>query len=313
MLDSLHDGQSGFFETCFTIAFISCTAVSFAASIWVIYMAVWSSYKAQIAALQGRTALAVSTSLDLLLKTNDRIAYLFNVALAFLCLAAVLMAAKHLESAGFLARDLKEAAKAAQLYEQAAKFHEADGRRDNAAEAYCKAARVLEGADAPSTPPPAAAAILHLAFSKHRPPLGRLPLRHEQIDGAAAFVLTSDGLWLPGAERWTLVSGAAPHSAVGVVVDGAELAAYLERVVAYAHARGVAVLPEIDTPSHSKSLCAGAPPGAADTNALASVHGAGGAAAPSASALASRRCAPFNVPKPPSMMCGQRRCCRRAP
>ena len=58
-------------------------------------------------------------------------------------------------------------------------------------------------------------------FSKHRPPLGRLPLRHEQIDGAAAFVLTSDGLWLPGAERWTLVSGAAPHSAVGVVVDGA--------------------------------------------------------------------------------------------
>ena len=34
----------------------------------------------------------------------------------------------------------------------------------------------------------------------------------------------------------------------------------LERVVAYAHARGVAVLPEIDTPSHSKSLCAGAPP-----------------------------------------------------
>ena len=57
------------------------------------------------------------------------------------------MAAKHLESAGFLARDLKEAAKAAQLYEQAAKFHEADGRRDNAAEAYCKAARVLEGAD----------------------------------------------------------------------------------------------------------------------------------------------------------------------
>lgn len=94
---------------------------------------------------------------------------------------------------------------------------------------------VLEGAAAPSTPPPAAA-ILHLAFSKHRPPLSRLPLRHEQIDGAAAFVLTSDGLWLPGAERWTLVSGAAPHSAVGVVVDGAELAAYLERVVAYAEA-----------------------------------------------------------------------------
>ena len=36
--------------------------------------------------------------------------------------------------------------------------------------------------------------------------------------------------------------------------------AELAGIVAYAHARGVAVLPEIDTPSHSKSLCAGAPP-----------------------------------------------------
>ena len=85
------------------------------------------------------------------------------------------MAAKHLESAGFLARDLKEAAKAAQLYEQAAKFHEADGRRDNAAEAYCKAARVLEGADDAR-----AAALLEEACA--------LPDDEDEVGKLAAFV-----------------------------------------------------------------------------------------------------------------------------
>ena len=83
--------------------------------------------------------------------------------------------AKHLESAGFLARDLKEAAQSAKLYEQAALFHLQDGRRDNAGEAYCKAARVLEGVDDAR-----AAALLEEACG--------LPDDEDEVGKLAAFV-----------------------------------------------------------------------------------------------------------------------------
>ena len=116
------------------------------------------------------------------------------------------MAAKHLESAGFLARDLKEAAKAAQLYEQAAKFHEADGRRDNAAEAYCKAARVLEGADDAR-----AAALLEeaCALPDDEDEVGKLAAFVEVFKTAVALVLRTGQ---PGAAAPLLRQQAALHA-----------------------------------------------------------------------------------------------------
>ena len=57
------------------------------------------------------------------------------------------MAAKHLESAGFIAREIKDALQAAALYEQAAELHRMDGRIDNAAEAFGKGALAVEEAD----------------------------------------------------------------------------------------------------------------------------------------------------------------------
>ena len=99
VLDTLR-GDADFGETyvdiCFSIAFIACTAASFGASIWVIYMALYVGYKAQFTALQGRSADAVQMSLKVLLRTNERISYFFNVALVFLAVAATLMAWSHL-------------------------------------------------------------------------------------------------------------------------------------------------------------------------------------------------------------------------
>jgi hypothetical protein len=57
------------------------------------------------------------------------------------------MSAKHLETAAFLARELKRPDEAARLYEEAASFHQMDGEYSAAAEDYSKAGRALEGHD----------------------------------------------------------------------------------------------------------------------------------------------------------------------
>ena len=46
----------------------------------------------------------------------------------------------------------------------------------------------------------------------------------------------------------------------------------LAALVGYARARGVAVLPEFDSPGHAKSMCAGAPPGVCMRNCSASAN-----------------------------------------
>ena len=60
-------------------------------------------YKAQFSALQGRTNVAVSTSLAVLLKTNERISMWFNVALVALAAGATLMCFVHLSLPPFIA------------------------------------------------------------------------------------------------------------------------------------------------------------------------------------------------------------------
>ena len=59
------------------------------------------------------------------------------------------MAAKHLETAAFLAGTggLNDASQSADLYEKSAILHQVDGRLENAAEVLGKGARVLEGVD----------------------------------------------------------------------------------------------------------------------------------------------------------------------
>ena len=54
------------------------------------------------------------------------------------------MAAKHLESAAFLAKELRNPGHAAALYVRSAELHKLGGRVDSAAETYGKAARTLE-------------------------------------------------------------------------------------------------------------------------------------------------------------------------
>jgi len=63
-------------------------------------------------------------------------------------MASLFAASKHLESAAFLAKDLKQVAYAADLYEKASQLHNEDGRVDTAAEALTKAARTVEAEDA---------------------------------------------------------------------------------------------------------------------------------------------------------------------
>ena len=59
------------------------------------------------------------------------------------------MAAKHLESGALILRDsLKQADRAAMLWERACTLHQEGGRLPNAVEDLVKAARVLEGEDA---------------------------------------------------------------------------------------------------------------------------------------------------------------------
>lgn len=60
---------------------------------------------------------------------------------------SLFMAAKHLESAAMLARDLTQPDSAASLYEKSANLHRLDGRIDAAAEALSKAARAVEAND----------------------------------------------------------------------------------------------------------------------------------------------------------------------
>ena len=62
----------------------------------------YAGYKAQFTALQGRSSVAVSTALDILLRTNDRITSTFNASLVFLALAAMLLAFVHLHFIAFL-------------------------------------------------------------------------------------------------------------------------------------------------------------------------------------------------------------------
>lgn len=62
--------------------------------------------------------------------------------------AGEFMAAKHLESAAFLALELKREADAASLYDQAATVHLSVARVESAAAALIKAAKALEASDA---------------------------------------------------------------------------------------------------------------------------------------------------------------------
>jgi len=87
----------------FSVAFIASSAVSFSASIWVIYMSLYVGYKAQFSALQGKSGFAVSTSLQILLRSNERIAEWFNISLIALAVGAVLMCFAHLALPAFLA------------------------------------------------------------------------------------------------------------------------------------------------------------------------------------------------------------------
>ena len=93
----------GMMWQAFAMVFIVCSSVSFAASIWVIYMALYVGYKAQFSALQGKDGIAVSTSLQILLRTNERISHWFNISLASLAVGAALMAFVHLPLSSFLA------------------------------------------------------------------------------------------------------------------------------------------------------------------------------------------------------------------
>ena len=103
VLDTLkREADDTLVDILFAMVFVGCTAASFAASIWVIYMALYAGYKAQFTALQGRSSVAVSTALAILLRTNDRIAEIFNMSLAFLGLAAMLLAFVHLHFIAFL-------------------------------------------------------------------------------------------------------------------------------------------------------------------------------------------------------------------
>jgi len=101
VLDTL-TGEGTPFDVAFASAVMVCTGVAFAASIWVIYMALYVGYKAQFTALQGKSGRAVSVSLAILLKTNDRISMFFNASLVALALGATLISWVHLHPVAFL-------------------------------------------------------------------------------------------------------------------------------------------------------------------------------------------------------------------
>jgi len=87
-----------------------------------------------------RVAKAMPRAIDAYVKASEAHSNLDN---------GYFMAAKHLETAAFICRDLKQMDRAAGLYEHASRLHQEDGRVDAAAESLCKGARVLEELDGP--------------------------------------------------------------------------------------------------------------------------------------------------------------------
>ena len=89
------DGDEAWYDVLFASACVVCTAISFGASTFAIYVSLYVGYKAQFAALQGKTSRAVTTSLDLVLLANEQAIRAFTVSLAALALTAALMAFAH--------------------------------------------------------------------------------------------------------------------------------------------------------------------------------------------------------------------------
>ena len=85
------------------MVFIVCSSVSaFAASIWV-SCGIRGVPRRNSPRCRGKDGIAVSTSLQILLRTNERISHWFNISLASLAVGAALMAFVHLPLSSFLA------------------------------------------------------------------------------------------------------------------------------------------------------------------------------------------------------------------
>jgi hypothetical protein len=97
MLDGLRKAEDG--ESVLDVAFAACcvasTTTCLAASLFAIHISLYVGYKAQFAALQGKTASAVRVSLQLVLRTNEKAINAFNISLASLTLSVVLIAFTH--------------------------------------------------------------------------------------------------------------------------------------------------------------------------------------------------------------------------
>lgn len=106
VLRGREDGEESWYDVLFAMLCVVSTAVCFGASCFAVYASLYVGYKAQFAALQGKTAESVSISLDIVLRTNEKVIMAFNVSLASLALSVVLMALAHTHLVVFVALGL---------------------------------------------------------------------------------------------------------------------------------------------------------------------------------------------------------------
>ena len=98
ILDTLWSkDETSLLQWMFSTAFVVCSAMAFASSIWVIYMSVYAGWRSQFSALQGgirsvQAVDAVNESLQILILTNERVANWFTAALCSISVSATLYA-----------------------------------------------------------------------------------------------------------------------------------------------------------------------------------------------------------------------------